>query len=147
MMKEYLLISACLLGVPCRYDGKSKPLDDETLTRLKEKYTLIEVCPEMLGGLPAPRVPSERCGRRVVNASGGDVTENYRRGAAEALALVKRYNIKLALLKERSPSCGAGAIYDGTFTKTLVSGNGVTTDELIKENVKIYGESRINELL
>ena len=147
MMKNYLLISACLVGVPCRYDGKSKPLDDDILKKLNEKYTLVEVCPEMLGGLPAPRVPSERCGRRVVNAHGVDVTENYRRGAAEALALVKKFNIKLALLKERSPSCGAGRIYDGSFTQTLTDGNGVTVDELIKENVTVYGESRINELI
>ncbi|MBQ9511392.1 MAG: DUF523 domain-containing protein [Clostridia bacterium] len=147
MIKPYLLISACLLGTPCRYDGKSKPMSDDTLKKLNEKYTLIPICPEMMGGLPAPRVPSERQGARVVNAQGVDVTSNYRRGAEEALALAKKYDIKTALLKERSPSCGAGTVYDGTFTNTLIRGNGVTVDMLLKENIEVFGESKVFMLL
>lgn len=146
-MKEILLISKCLLGEPCRYDGKSKPLPADLLEKLKNKYDIVAVCPEMAGGLPAPRVPAERCGDRVVRADGEDVTENYRRGASEALALVRKYHITKALLKERSPSCGAGLIYDGAFTGTLTKGNGITADLLIKEEIAVFGESEIDELI
>lgn len=140
-----LLISACLIGTPCRYDGKSNLT--EKLPLLMEKYTLIPVCGEVLGGLPTPRVPSERLGEKVISREGKDVTENFLRGAEEVLRLAKRYNCSVALLKERSPSCGCGEIYDGSFTKKLVRGNGVTAELLLKNQVKIFGESQIDELL
>lgn len=147
MMKPYLLISACLLGERCRYDGKSKPLDEKTISRLRSAYELVAICPEVAGGLPTPRVPSERQGRRVVRADGADVTENYRRGAAEALALVRKYGIKLALLKERSPSCGVGRIYDGTFSGTLTDGDGTTAELLKTEGIRVIGESEIEKII
>ena len=112
-MKEAILISACLLGVRCRYDGGSKP--QEPILRLMEKYTLIPVCPEQLGGLPTPRLPSERIGAQVVMKDGTDVTAAYRRGAEEALRLARLFGCRRAVLKERSPSCGSGTIYDGSF--------------------------------
>ena len=147
MEKGYLLISACLLGVTCRYDGRSKPLDKAAIDALMEKYCVIPVCPECLGGLPIPRAPSERQGERIVMRTGRDVTENYLRGAEETLRLAKIYGCKKALLKERSPSCGSGSIYDGSFTGKLVPGDG-TAAALLKENgISVFGESRIGELL
>ena len=136
-----LLISACLLGVRCRYDGGSKP--QPGVEELAGRYRLIPVCPEQLGGLPTPRSPSERQGDRVVSRQGRDVTAEYRRGAEETLRLARLYGCTAAVLKEKSPSCGCGRIYDGTFSGTLTDGDGVTA-ELLKENgIRVYGESEI----
>lgn len=141
-----LLISRCLLGAPCRYDGKSKPLPDETLQALRARYDLIPVCPEVLGGLPTPRTPSERQGSRVVMKTGADVTKEYRRGAEAALQAARENHVCAAVLKERSPSCGKGEIYDGTFTGTLTEGNGVTAEVLLDAGFAVYGESEIDTL-
>ena len=141
-----LLISRCLLGDACRYDGKSKPLPAETLQALRSRYELIPVCPEVLGGLPTPRTPSERQGSRVVMQTGADVAAEYRRGAMEALRLAQARNVCAAVLKERSPSCGKGEIYDGTFTGTLKEGNGVTAEVLLENGFAVYGESEIDTL-
>ena len=141
-----LLISRCLLGDACRYDGKSRPLPAETLRALRERYTLIPVCPEVLGGLPTPRTPSERQGSRVVMKTGADVTKEYRRGAEAALQIAREHDVCAALLKERSPSCGRGEIYDGTFTGTLTKGSGVTAETLLNAGFTVYGESEIEML-
>ena len=141
-----LLISRCLLGDACRYDGKSRPLEAETLQALRERYKLIPVCPEVLGGLPTPRTPSERQGSRVVMKTGADVTAEYRRGAEAALQIAREHDVCAALLKERSPSCGRGEIYDGTFTGTLKEGNGVTAGTLLNAGFTVYGESEIEML-
>ena len=143
--KEPLLISACLLGTACRYDGKSKAL--EGWEALKALYTLIPMCPEQLGGLPTPRPPAERNNEKVATEQGTDVTAQYEKGAAEALKLAKAMGCRKALLKERSPSCGTGEIYDGSFTRTLVPGYGVTAELLRQEGLDVYGESRLEELL
>ena len=135
-----LLISACLLGEPCRYDGKSKPLPAETLDRLLREHTLIPVCPEQLGGLHTPRTPSERQGDRVVMRDGTDVTAEYEKGARIACALAEQTGAEAALLKARSPSCGSGAIYDGTFTGTLAPGDGVTTALVRTLGIPVYSE-------
>lgn len=140
-----LLISACLLGCRCRYDGASKT--QPWAAALAERYELVPVCPEQLGGLPTPRPPSERQGDRVVTREGGDVTAQYRRGAEEALRLADLLGCEAALLKERSPSCGSGTVYDGTFTGTLTAGDGVTAELLRAHGIPVYGESRIEELL
>lgn len=142
-----LLISACLLGTPCRYDGKSKPMDAALLAALNERYTLIPICPEQLGGLPTPRMPSERAGKRVIMENGADVTAEYRRGAEEALHLAQQHGVTMVLLKERSPSCGSGTIYDGTFSRALTAGDGVTTEVLKAHGITVYGESEIAKLL
>lgn len=134
-----ILVSACLLGVRCRYDGKSKP--HPAVERLMEQHTLIPVCGEIFGGLPTPRVSAERQGARVVTADGRDVTAAYRRGAEEVLRLAERYGCKAAILKERSPSCGSGRIYDGTFTGTLTDGWGVTAELLRDHGICVIGES------
>lgn len=141
-----LLISRCLLGDPCRYDGKSRPLAAETLQALRARYDLFPVCPEVLGGLPTPRTPSERQGDRVVMKTGADVTEEYRRGAEAALQAAQENQVCAAVLKERSPSCGKGKIYDGTFTGTLKEGNGVTAEVLLNAGFTVYGESEIEKL-
>lgn len=140
-----LLISACLLGTPCRYDGRSKPIAG--IERLREKYELIPVCPEQLGGLPTPRKPSERSGDRVVMTDGTDVTAQYEKGAQTALGLCLQAGCTAAVLKERSPSCGSGEIYDGSFTHKLISGDGVTAELLKKNGIAVYGESELDALL
>lgn len=138
------MISACLLGICCRYDGASKahPL----AAALARHHTLIPVCPEQLGGLSTPRPPAERRGDRVMTER-GDVTEQYRRGAEETLKLYRLLGCEAAVLKERSPSCGYGQIYDGTFSGALTAGDGVTAALLAAHGVAVYGESRIQELL
>ena len=136
---DKLLVSACLLGTPCRYDGKSKA--DARVLALAERYELIPVCPEQLGGLPTPRDPSERQGDRVVMQSGRDVTEEYRRGAEAALALCINHGCKVAVLKEKSPSCGCGFVYDGTFSRRLIEGDGVTAELLKAHGIAVCGEN------
>lgn len=140
-----LMISACLLGIRCRYDGKSKTLD--CLQQLNDRYTLIPVCPEVLGGLPTPRVPAERIGDRVMTKDGRDVTAEYTLGAQKALELAQSAGCACALLKERSPSCGCGVIYDGTFSGTLCGGSGVCGALLTANGIRVLGESRAEELL
>lgn len=139
-----ILVSACLLGLSCRYDGASKPRDE--ILALKERHELIPVCPEQLGGLPTPRIPAERQGSRVVTKAGADVTEQYRKGAEEALKLCRLFDCDCAVLKERSPSCGCDGIYDGSFSGTLTEGRGVTAELLREAGIPVYGESRIEEL-
>ena len=140
-----ILISACLLGARCRYDGASK--EHPEVLKLAERHTLVPVCPEQLGGLPTPRTPSERQGDAVCTREGKDVTEAYRRGAEEALRLCRMLGCEAAVLKERSPSCGCGEIYDGTFTGTLTAGDGVTAELLKSCGIPVYGESQIDDLL
>ena len=140
-MKEALLISACLLGTNCKYNGGNNALPEAQLASLRERYRLVPVCPERDGGLPTPRLPSERRGERVVNRAGEDVTEAFRRGAALALETAEREGCRLALLKERSPSCGSGRIYDGSFSSTVISGDGITAEALKKRGLTVYGET------
>ena len=142
---ETLLISACLAGVRCRYDGGGKALPE--LKELQARYQLLPLCPEQLGGLPTPRPPAERRGERVVTREGGDVTQAFQRGAAETLALAQRFGCRKALLKERSPSCGGGTIYDGAFTGGLKAGDGLTAQALKAAGVRVYGESELDALL
>lgn len=140
-----ILVSACLLGLPCRYDGESRPHTD-ALTLL-QSHTLIPFCPECMGGLPTPRTPAEQQGALVMTRDGRDVTEQYHRGAAMALRLAQLYRCDAALLKERSPSCGHGAIYDGSFTGRLTAGDGVTAALLLQNGIAVYGESEWEKLL
>ncbi len=132
------LCSACLLGVNCRYDGKAK--SNEKVLKLAKEEVLIPICPEQLGGLSTPRKPAEQQGERVVCKNGEDVTENFNRGGQQVLELAKLLNIKTAILKQKSPSCGCGQIYDGTFSGTIIKGDGVTA-KLLKENgIKVLTE-------
>lgn len=134
---ETLLISACLLGVNCKYNGGNNALPPEVLARLRQRYRLIPVCPETAGGLPIPREPSERRDGRVISRSGQDVTAAFRKGAEAAAALAERFGAKKALLKSNSPSCGSGRIYDGSFSGTLTPGDGTAAEYLKRKNVDI----------
>lgn len=136
---EKIIVSACLLGESCRYDGKSKPC--EKVIRLAEKHELIPVCPEVLGGLSTPRPPSEmQKDGRFINSEGGDVTANYRSGAESTLHIAIQNSCKLAVLKEKSPSCGVHSRYDGTFTRTLIPESGITAALLRENGITVISE-------
>lgn len=143
---ENLLISACLLGVECKYSGGSNALPEETIEKLRIRYRLIPVCPETAGGLPTPRDPSERLGERVVSCRGADVTAQFKKGAEAALTLARHYGCTTALMKEHSPSCGSGLIYDGSFSGKLVKGDGCAAELLKAAGVSVVGEN-VTELL
>lgn len=136
MVKESLLVSACLLGEPCRYDGKSVPCRE--VIELSDRFELVPVCPEQLGGLPTPRTPSEvQPDGRVVDREGVDRTAAFRAGAESALAIAREHGCKCAILKENSPSCGSSCIYDGSFTGTLVPGEGVIAALLREAGIEV----------
>ena len=133
-----VLVSNCLLGINCRYNGEARQ-NDKVIEFLKNKE-VIGICPESAGGLAIPRDPSEIVGNRVISKSGKDVTAEYLKGAEIALKLAQDNKVDLAILKAKSPSCGVGLVYDGTFSKTLIQGNGVTADLLIKNGFKVITE-------
>ena len=140
-----LLVSACLLGLRCRYDGGSQPRAD--VIALGEKHELIPVCPEQLGGLPTPRPPAEIQGDgRVLNRNGQDVTEAYERGAEETLRLCRTLRCEGAVLKARSPSCGCARVYDGTFTGALIPGQGLAARRLTDAGIPVWSEENLPEL-
>lgn len=140
---EPILVSTCLLGVNCKYSGGNNLCP--AVEALKEKYTLIPVCPEQLGGLPTPRPPAECQGDSVINNEGTDVTLQFQRGAEEALRIGKIFGCSKAVLKTRSPSCGCGQIYDGTFSGTRIPGNGVTARLLIQNGFSVFSEEALPE--
>lgn len=144
---ENLLISACLMGFECKYCGGSNRLAEGELEALRAKYRLIPVCPESAGGLSTPRDPSERRGERVVSSKGVDVTSEYNKGADTAMYLARRYSCKTALMKAKSPSCGSGEIYDGTFTGTIVPGYGVAAERLEAAGICVLSEDEIGKLI
>lgn len=130
-MKEKILVSACLLGINCKYNGENN-YSKEVMDYLKDKE-VIPICPEIYGGLTTPRKPSEIKEDKVLTKDGIDVTNNFIRGAMETLEIAKKLDVKKALLKGKSPSCGNGEIYDGTFSSIIIPGDGITT-KLLKEN-------------
>ena len=134
-----ILISACLLGLPCRYDGSGKLWPDAAALTAAGHH-LVPVCPEQLGGLPTPRPPAERVGDRICTREGADVTEPYFRGAEAAVALARLLDCPCAVLKARSPSCGKGVIYDGSFSGTLTSGDGAAAAALKAAGVAVFTE-------
>ena len=139
LRKPVCLVSACLSGLPCRYDGTACAVPE--LKRLVEAGLAIAACPEELGGLTTPREPAEIRQGRVVTRQGRDVTAQFERGAEAALTIVLAQNIRRAILKERSPSCGCGLIYDGTFSRCLAAGDGITVAKLRRAGVIVCGES------
>lgn len=140
-----ILVSACLLGVECRYDGRGVLMSQAE--ELLSRHHLIPVCPEIMGGLATPRTPAERVGAEVITRDGEDVTAAYEKGAWEVLKLAQLYGCQAAILKERSPSCGSGQVYDGTFTGTLTKGDGVCAACLKEHGIRVYGESQVGRLL
>ncbi len=151
---ELILISACLLGQPVRYDGKSCPFDHNLIIQWQKQGRLVPVCPEMEGGLPVPRPPAEICfgggaavwaGTARVKTQQTDVTNFFIKGAQAALDKAVSLNITTAILKQKSPSCGSVVIYDGNFSRTLVDGAGVTTFLLRENGIRVFGEDQIDQ--
>lgn len=133
-----ILVSACLLGVPCRYDGSGAA--DARVLALAKRYHLIPACPEQLGGLPTPRPPAERHDTRVLSRDERDFTAAFARGAEETLRLARLFSCRIAILKANSPSCGSGQIYDGCFRGRLIPGDGITAALLKKEGLTVLSE-------
>lgn len=134
-----ILVSSCLLGINCKYNGKNNY--NEKIENILKNEEVLPLCAEQLGGLTTPRSPAEirivNGEKRVFNKLGEDVTENFLRGAQEVLKMVKKFNIKKAILKEKSPSCGKGQVYSGNFDGILVNGNGILVDLLIQNGVEV----------
>ena len=142
-----ILVSHCFFGEPCRYDVSSR-VDRQVLELHRMGHNLIPVCPEVLGGLDTPRPPAElQPDGRVMNRQGEDVTEAYRRGAELALKIARENGCTIAILKARSPSCGSGEIYDGTFSGALTSGCGVTARLLREAGITVMDEEHLDSRL
>ncbi len=141
MKKEKILVSACLLGTNCKYDGKNN-INEKVIEYLKDKE-VIPVCPEILGGLSTPRQPAEVFNNKVITKDGKDVTKKYIKGAEETLYIAKLLNIKKAILKSNSPSCGNYKIYDGTFRHNLIDKAGITSELLMNNNIEILNENEL----
>jgi uncharacterized protein YbbK (DUF523 family) len=149
-----LLVSACLLGVNCKYNGGNN-LDSILTDKLKE-FDIIPICPEQLGGLSTPRIPAEivdgdgshvlKGNAKVINKCGDDVTKEFVAGAKEVLKLAKQFNCDGAILKSRSPSCGCGEIYDGSFSDKLCIGNGVCSQLLMDNQIAVYNEHNYKDM-
>lgn len=156
-MPPKILISACLLGRPVRYDGKGKPLADPRIERCKAEGRLVGFCPEQAGGLPTPRPPAEieggmsgedvLAGRaRVMEVTGGDVTDAFVEGGKKAVAFAREQDCRFALLIDGSPSCGSGFIYDGSFSGTRHPGFGVTAALMRAAGISVFSDRQIDEL-
>lgn len=144
-----ILISSCFLGQPVRYDGQSKPLIHSVIDNWQSEGRLISICPEVAGGLPIPRPPAElnQPLQKVLTEDGIDVTRQFTRGAELALAVCNKHNIRYALLKESSPSCGSHKVYDGSFTNQKIKGQGVTAKLLSEHGISVYSEDTIEQLV
>ncbi|MDO4875228.1 MAG: DUF523 domain-containing protein [Campylobacter sp.] len=143
-MREKILISACLVGINCKFNGENNLLNKDVLDEISKKFHLLFVCPEVYGGLSTPREPAEmKNGVVVCKFSGKDVSKNFKSGAEICLKIAKLNGCKKAILKSKSPSCGSGQIYDGSFSKRLILGDGITA-KLLKENeILVYSEDEI----
>ena len=143
-----VVVSACLLGSPVRYNGKDKKTSHPVLQRWIDEGRVVSVCPEVLGGLGTPRPPSEIihvAGARRVHANDGrDVTAEFETGAADALEQAIRHGAPVAILKEGSPSCGSTYVYDGTFTGARVDGEGVAAALLRRYGVRVFSENELD---
>ena len=140
-----ILVSACLLGENCKYNGKNN--FNSLIAKLTNSFVIIPICPEVLGGLTTPRLPSEINNEFVINEAGVDVTYEFNKGAKLALQTALKENIKYAILKEKSPSCGVNKIYDGNFNGTLLAGKGITCQLLEQNGIKCFSENEIDLLL
>ncbi len=136
---EKILVSACLLGEKTRYDGKDNLCS--SLSRLMDEYELVPFCPEVEGGLPVPREPSEIKGGSVIHRDGSDVTKHFVDGAEKALNLCRYLGIGIAILKDGSPSCGSRRIHDGSFSSLMKDGQGITAARLIAAGIRVYSEN------
>lgn len=146
---EKILISACFLGANVRYDAIPKPYHHRKLSQWRDQGRLISICPEVSGGLSTPRPAAEyqASSDLVIDIEGNDVTDAFKRGANLTLALCIKHNIKFAMLKEFSPSCGSQQIYDGSFSSMKINGQGITAKLLVKNGVRVYSELMIEQLI
>ncbi len=140
-----ILISSCLLGNNCKWNGRNN--GREIIMSIKDKVEFIPVCSEVLGGLPIPRIPSEIVGKRVINEINLDVTNQFLEGAEKVLQIAKENNVKYAIFKERSPSCGVHQIYNGKFKRIVKKGKGITTKLLEKNGIRVYSDEEIEMLI
>lgn len=143
------LISACLAGVNCRYDGKNSL--NEVVTELVKQGKAVLVCPEQFAGLPTPRICCEinttnKDEKKVIGRDGKDYTKEFLEGSEKTLEIAKLNNIHKAILKAKSPSCGCGLIYDGTFSGKLIAGDGLAAELLIKNGIEVITENELNLL-
>ncbi len=132
---------ACLAGIKCRWDGEARPC--KKVIDLVKQGKAIPVCPEQLGGLTTPRPPAEQKGKKVITKAGKDVSREFERGAREVLKIAKLAGCREAILKSKSPSCGSGKVYDGTFSGRLIDGHGVLTALLKKNRISVKSEEDI----
>lgn len=139
-----VLVSSCLLGLDCRYCGNG--CANTKIQDLSPKYNLIPICPEQMGGLPTPRPPVELVGKQVLDSKGVNYTQQFLKGSRDVLKLAEMFDCKCAVLKSKSPSCGFGFIYDGTFTGKLIQGSGITADLLHRAGLQIFNENNAEEL-
>jgi len=135
------IVSACLAGIKCRWDREARPC--QKVVELVKQGKAIPICPEQLGGLTTPRTPAEQKDNKVFTKTGEDVTTQFERGAEEALKIALLANCDEAIIKSKSPSCGSGKIYDGTFSGKLIDGDGVFAKILKKNNIKVFSEKDI----
>ena len=140
MCQDSVMVSACLLGINCKYNGKNN-LNEDLLNSLKE-FKIIPFCPEQLGGLMTPRPKSEIRGEKVFNEFGDDVTEFFEKGAMESLKIFDLAKPKFVIFMDRSPSCGKGEVYDGSFSSRLIEGDGITVRCFLKRKIKVYSASQ-----
>lgn len=153
---EKILISACLAGERVRYDGKQIPVTNTVLVNWNQNGRLVNVCPEVSGGLKIPRPPAQIVDgnsldvlngtAKVIDINGRDVTLPFVRGAERSLSLAQKYHITIAILKEKSPSCGVHHIYDGHFTSHLISGSGVTAAMFKENGIKVFSENELDQV-
>lgn len=140
-----ILISHCLLGENCKWNGRNNAR--ELLLNIQDKVEFIPVCAEVFGGLPIPRFPSEIVNDKVINEVDLDVTKNYLEGAKKVLEIALKNDVKYAIFKERSPSCGVHQIYDGSFSRKIIDGKGMTTRLLEENGIKVYSDEEIQDLI
>lgn len=148
MIKQYkIIISACLLGERVRYDAKVNKLDNKLLDKWLAEGYLLSVCPEVCGGLPTPRPAAEiQQDDTIKTQAGTDISAAFQRGAEHTLALALQFNIKVAILTEKSPSCGSTQIYNGQFQRTLIAGQGVTTQLLRANGIQVFNQFELDRV-
>ncbi|WP_378953291.1 DUF523 domain-containing protein [Pelosinus sp. sgz500959] len=140
-----IIVSACLAGVECRYNGQAFPIS--TVIEMVKKGQAIPLCPEILGNLSIPRPSAEQCDGKILSNDGHDVTSEYVTGAKIALGIAQLVGCKKAILKSKSPTCGCGMIYDGTFSGKMIAGEGIFSKMLKEENIKVYTENEIQQCI
>jgi len=146
-MFDKILISRCFLGENVRYNSKVIPLRHPLLTLWQQQKRFVAICPEVFGGLSVPREPAEQQPiDKVITISGVDVSQQFQLGAKQALLLCQQHNIRFALLKESSPSCGSTLIYDGSFSNKKIAGQGITSKMLMQQGIKVFSENNLEKL-